>query len=102
MEAKEPQGEDLQSELRALLQACGGQDEPLEESVNELAHLLKLFLTCFLGRAQGLGKPGRISLEDIFYLVRRDPIKHQRIKELLVNQDRLKNSKKLFEGPTDE
>ncbi|KAK0406002.1 hypothetical protein QR680_018308 [Steinernema hermaphroditum] len=92
---------DLREELVVLFQACGGQKEPLKESVDELERCLMQFLTHFLQRALNIGKPGKIGLDDIYYFVRRDAVKFQRIRELLLNQERLKYSSSSNANPSE-
>ncbi|VEL37493.1 unnamed protein product [Protopolystoma xenopodis] len=44
-----------------------------------------------------VGTPGKISPDDILYLVRRDPRKYSRVKELLILSEELRRAKKAFE-----
>lgn len=44
-----------------------------------------------------MGKPNRIALEDIHYLIRRDQKKFSRVKELLSMSEELKKARKAFE-----
>jgi transcription initiation factor TFIID subunit 13 len=44
-----------------------------------------------------VGKPGKIGLEDIWYLTRRDPRKFARVKDLLNMSDELKRARRAFD-----
>ncbi len=49
-----------------------------------------------------VGKPNRLTLEDIHYLIRRDAKKFTRVKELLSMHDELKKAKKVFDDAVKE
>ncbi|KAK6041346.1 transcription initiation factor IID, subunit [Cooperia oncophora] len=44
-----------------------------------------------------VGKPDKIALEDIHYLIRRDPKKFARVKDLLSMSEELKKARKQFD-----
>ena len=44
-----------------------------------------------------VGKPGRIQVEDIIYLIRKDPKKYSRVKELLLMNEELRKARKAFD-----
>lgn len=48
-------------------------------------------------RALQVGKPGKLSLEDIHYLIRRDAKKFGRVKDLLSMSEELKKARKQFD-----
>lgn len=48
-------------------------------------------------KALATGKPNRITLEDIHYLIRRDCKKYTRVRELLSMSEELKKARKAFE-----
>jgi transcription initiation factor TFIID subunit 13 len=48
-------------------------------------------------KALAVGKPGKINLEDIHYLIRRDNKKFGRVKELLSMSEELKRARKAFD-----
>jgi len=48
-------------------------------------------------RALNMGKKGKIAVEDILHLIRNDPKKHGRVKELLISNDEIKKARKGFE-----
>ena len=44
-----------------------------------------------------VGRPGRISVEDIIFLIRKDPKKYSRVKELLLMNEELRKARKAFD-----
>ncbi|KAH7729479.1 transcription initiation factor IID [Aphelenchoides avenae] len=48
-------------------------------------------------KALAVGKPNRILLEDVHYLIRRDHKKFNRVKELLSMSEELKKARKAFD-----
>lgn len=54
-------------------------------------YLNRLFRIPFTGR------PGRIQVEDIIFLVRKDPRKYARVKDLLTMNEELKKARKAFD-----
>lgn len=55
---------------------------------------------CFLfqtKKAMEIGKSGRIIVEDIIFLIRKDPKKYSRVKELLLMSEELRKARKAFD-----
>lgn len=52
-------------------------------------------------KALAVGKSGKINLEDIHYLIRRDHKKFGRVKELLSMSEELKKARKAFDDIKD-
>lgn len=44
-----------------------------------------------------VGRPGRITVEDIIFLIRKDAKKYSRVKELLIMNEELKKARKAFD-----
>jgi len=44
-----------------------------------------------------VGRQGRISVEDIIFLIRKDPKKYSRVKELLIMNEELRKARKAFD-----
>ena len=44
-----------------------------------------------------IGRQGRVQVEDIVFLIRKDPRKFARVKDLLTMNDDLKRSRKAFD-----
>eukprot|EP00795_Rhopilema_esculentum_P017381 gene17381-8976_t len=49
-------------------------------------------------KAMQIGKKGRVHVEDIVFLIRRDPKKYARVKELLTMNEELKKARKAFDA----
>lgn len=43
------------------------------------------------------GRPGRVQVEDLIFLIRKDPRKYSRVKELLMMNEELKKARKAFD-----
>lgn len=48
-------------------------------------------------KAMDIGKSGRVQVEDIMYLARKDKRKYARVKELLSMNEELKKARKAFD-----
>lgn len=48
-------------------------------------------------KAMDVGRPGRISVEDIIFVIRKDPKKYSRVKELLLMSEELRKARKAFD-----
>jgi len=48
-------------------------------------------------KAMDVGRPGRITVEDIIFLIRKDAKKYSRVKELLIMNEELKKARKAFD-----
>ena len=57
-------------------------------------HMFILFQT---KKAMEVGRPGKISVEDIIFLIRKDPKKYSRVKELLLMNEELRKARKAFD-----
>lgn len=44
-----------------------------------------------------VGRPGRVQVEDLIFLIRKDPRKYSRVKELLMMNEELKKARKAFD-----
>ena len=48
-------------------------------------------------KAADVGRPGRISVEDLIFIIRKDPKKFSRVKELLTMSEELRQARKAFD-----
>ena len=55
------------------------------------------FITETTHKCMDIGRTGRIQVEDIIFLVRKDPKKYSRVKELLTMNEELKKARKAFD-----
>ena len=44
-----------------------------------------------------VGRPGRINVEDMIFLIKKDPKKYSRVKELLTMNEELRKARKAFD-----
>ena len=85
-------------ELRCMLYGFGDDQVPYTETVELLDDLLIQYITDMTVKAMNVGKKGRVHVEDIVYLIRRDPKKYARVKELLTMNEELKKARKAFDA----
>ncbi|XP_052088669.1 transcription initiation factor TFIID subunit 13-like [Mytilus californianus] len=84
-------------ELRCMMYGFGDDRNPYTESVDILEDLVIEFLTEMTKKAMEVGRTGRISVEDIIFLIRKDPKKYSRVKELLTMNEELRKARKAFD-----
>lgn len=63
---------------------------------NYRSHLARLFQTI---KAMEINKQNKVQIEDIMYLLRKDPRKYARAKDLLIMDKELKKARKAFDEP---
>ena len=44
-----------------------------------------------------IGKSGRVNVEDLIFLIRKDPKKYSRVKDLLLMSEELRKARKAFD-----
>lgn len=85
-------------ELRSMMYGYGDDSDPLPETMLLVEDIVVDYITEMMHKAQDLaGSRGRPSTEDIMFLVRKDPRKYARVKELLSMNEELKRARKAFE-----
>ncbi|GBP39438.1 Transcription initiation factor TFIID subunit 13 [Eumeta japonica] len=84
-------------ELRCMMYGFGDDRNPYTESVDFLEDLVIEFITDFTHKAMEVGRTGRVQVEDIIFLVRKDPRKYARVKDLLTMNEELKKARKAFD-----
>ncbi|XP_060072025.1 transcription initiation factor TFIID subunit 13-like [Ylistrum balloti] len=84
-------------ELRCMMYGFGDDRNPYTESVDILEDLVIDYITEMTKKAMEVGRPGRISVEDIIFLIRKDPKKYSRVKELLMMSEELRKARKAFD-----
>lgn len=85
-------------ELRCMLYGFGDDQVPYTETVDLLDDLLIQYITDMTIKAMSIGKKGRVHVEDIVFLIRKDPLKYARVKELLTMNEELKKARKAFDA----
>lgn len=101
-ESQEPQGGDkrkrlFSKELRCMMYGFGDDQNPYTESVDLLEDLVIEFITETTHKAMEIGRGGRVQVEDIVFLVRKDPRRYARVKDLLTMNEELKKARKAFD-----
>ncbi|OWF45526.1 transcription initiation factor TFIID subunit 13-like [Mizuhopecten yessoensis] len=84
-------------ELRCMMYGFGDDRNPYTESVDILEDLVIDYISEMTKKAMEVGRPGRISVEDIIFLIRKDPKKYSRVKELLMMSEELRKARKAFD-----
>ncbi|KAK7107879.1 transcription initiation factor TFIID subunit 13-like [Littorina saxatilis] len=84
-------------ELRCMMYGFGDDQNPYTESVDLLEDLVIEFITEMTKKSMEVGRLGRISAEDIIFLIRKDPKKYSRVKELLLMSEELRKARKAFD-----
>ncbi|XP_063237358.1 transcription initiation factor TFIID subunit 13 isoform X2 [Bacillus rossius redtenbacheri] len=84
-------------ELRCMMFGFGDDQNPYTESVDLLEDLVIEFITDMTHKAMEIGRTGRVQVEDIVFLVRKDQRKYARVKDLLTMNEELKKARKAFD-----
>jgi len=84
-------------ELRCMMYGFGDDQNPYSESVDLLEDLVVEFVSEMTKKAMDVGRPGKISVEDIIYVIRKDSKKFSRVKELLLMSEALRKARKAFD-----
>lgn len=84
-------------ELSNMMYGFGDAEQPLAETTAFLEQIVIEFITKLVLKASNIGKIGKITVEDILYLVRKDRQKYYRIKELISMNEELKKARKAFD-----
>jgi len=84
-------------ELRCMMYGFGDDPNPYTESVDLLEDLVIEFIIEMTCKALETGKQGKVNIEDMIFLIRKDPRKYVRVKELLSMDRELKKARKAFD-----
>lgn len=80
-----------------MMYGFGDDQNPYTETVDMLEDLVIHFIGDTALRALEVGRSGKVTVEDVMYLVRRDPRKYSRIRDLLSMNEELKKARKAFD-----
>lgn len=80
-----------------MMYGFGDDQNPYTESVDLLEDLVIEYITEMTKKAMEVGRPGRIQVEDIIFLIRKDAKKYSRVKELLTMNEELRKARKAFD-----
>ncbi|GFN89853.1 transcription initiation factor tfiid subunit 13 [Plakobranchus ocellatus] len=84
-------------ELRCMMYGFGDDQNPYTESVDLVEDLVIDYISEMTKKAMEIGKSGRIIVEDLIFLIRKDPKKYSRVKELLLMNEELRKARKAFD-----
>jgi len=84
-------------ELRCMLYGYGDDRNPYTETVDFLEDLVMEFMVEMTHAAMDIGRTGRVQVEDIIFLVRKNPRMYARVRELLTMNEELKKARKAFD-----
>ena len=84
-------------ELKCMLYGFGDDKNPYTETVEFLEDLVMEFITDMTQKCMDIGRPGRVQVEDIIFLVRKHPRMYARVRELLTMNEELKKARKAFD-----
>jgi len=84
-------------ELRCMMYGFGDDKVPYTETVELLEEVVVEFVRNFIIRSIEIGKTGKLQLEDVWYLIRRDPKKYAKVKDLLTMNEELRRARKAFD-----
>lgn len=83
--------------VRCMMYGFGDDQNPYTESVELLEDLVLEFIAQITLKAIEIGRPGKVQVEDIIFLIRKDARKYSRVKELLMMNEELKKARKAFD-----
>ena len=84
-------------ELRYMMHGFGDDPNPYNETVDLVEDLVVDFITEMSLKSMDVGKKGKIHVDDLLFLIRRDPKKYARVRDLLQMNEELKQAKRIFE-----
>ena len=80
-----------------LSPALSIRQNPYTETVDFLEELVLEFISDMTKKAMETGRPGKVQIEDIIFLVRNNPKMYSRIRELITMNVELKKARKAFD-----
>ncbi|CAB4055132.1 TAF13 [Lepeophtheirus salmonis] len=84
-------------ELRCMLYGYGDDLNSYTEVVDFLEDLVLEFISELTHKALEIGRVGKVQVEDIIFLVRKQPKMYARVKQLLIMNEELKKARKAFD-----
>ena len=83
-------------ELKYMMHGFGDDPNPYSETVDLVEELVVQFITEMTVKAMEVGKSGRVHVNDIIFIIRKDPKKYSRVKDLLMMKEQIDKAKKAF------
>lgn len=87
----------FKKEITQMMAAFGERNAPYEDSVNLMSDIMENFIADMARQAVCVGKPGKLNIEDILYLIRYDQKKNSRACELLKVNEKIKKARTVDE-----
>lgn len=83
-------------ELKYMMHGFGDDPNPYSETVDLVEELVIQFINEMTVKAMEVGKSGRVHVNDIIFIIRKDPKKYSRVKDLLMMKEQIDKAKKAF------
>lgn len=80
----------------SMMRGFGDDPNPYAETVDLIEELVIRFITEMTQKAMEVGKSGRVQVNDIIFIIRKDPKKYARVKDLLMMKEQIDKAKKAF------
>ena len=80
-----------------MIYGFGDDQNPYTDSVDIPEDLVIDFITEMTHKVMSIGRQARVQAEDIVFLIRKDPRKFARVKDLLTMNEELKCARKAFD-----
>ena len=85
-------------DLRLMMYGFGDDPDPMPETVNLMEDIMIDYITDLVHKSQSVAsRRGKLTTEDVMFLVRKDSRKFARVKELLAMNEELKRARKAFD-----
>ena len=72
-----------------MMHGFGDDPNPYSETVDLVEELVVQFITEMTVKAMEVGKSGRVHVNDIIFIIRKDPKKYSRVKDLLTMKEQI-------------
>lgn len=79
-----------------MMRGFGDDPNPHSETVDLIEELVIRFITEMTQKAMDVGKSGRVQVNDIIFIIRKDQKKYARVKDLLTMKEQIDKAKKAF------
>lgn len=83
-------------ELKYMMHGFGDDPNPYSETVDLVEELVIQFITEMTLKAMEVGKSGKVHVNDIIFIIRKDPKKYSRVRDLLMMKEQIDKAKKAF------
>ncbi len=84
-----------------MMRGFGDDPNPYDETVDLIEEMVIRFITEMTQRAMEVGKSGRVQVNDIVFIIRKDRKKYARVRDLLMMKEQIDKAKKAFTEDTE-